>query len=102
MKNYLEDPRLLTLQEIIDDPKNKINTVKFLKGAAHKDDIYVHSIDDTKVKKKIYFGISILPILLYIIIQKSMQKQKTYYLLIMLFYQVYLKGVYAGTKQAYR
>lgn len=56
MKNYLEDPRLLTLQEIIDDPKNKINTVKFLKGAAHKDDIYVHSIDDTKVKKKIYFA----------------------------------------------
>jgi len=56
MKNYLEDPRLLTLQEIIDDPKNKINTVKFLKGAAHKDAIYVHPIDDTKVKKQIYFA----------------------------------------------
>ena len=53
MKNYLEDPRLLSLQEIIDDPKNKISTVKFLKGAAHKDAIYVHPIDDTKVKKQI-------------------------------------------------
>lgn len=55
MKNYLEDPRLLTLQEIIDDPKNKINTVKFLKDAANKDAIYMHQIDDSKVKKQIYF-----------------------------------------------
>ena len=51
MKNYLKDPLLLTLQEIIDDPKNKIKTINFLKGGAHKDDIYVHSIDDSKIKK---------------------------------------------------
>ena len=55
MKNYLKDPRLLTLQEIIADPKNKISSVNFLKGAAHRDDIYVHPIDDSKIKKQIYF-----------------------------------------------
>lgn len=56
MKNYLEDPRLLTLQEIIDDPKNKIKTINFLKGAANKDSIYVHPVDDSKIKKQIYFA----------------------------------------------
>ena len=55
MKNYKEDFRLLSLSEIIDDPKNKINTLRFLKGAANKDSIYVHPIDDSKVKKRIYF-----------------------------------------------
>lgn len=55
MKNYVEDPRLLTLQEIIDDPKNKIKTVKFAKGAANKEKVYKHVIDNSKVKQQIYF-----------------------------------------------
>ena len=55
MKNYVEDPRLLTLQEIIDDPKNKIKTVKFAKGAANKEKVYKHVIDNAKVKQQIYF-----------------------------------------------
>ena len=56
MKNYDNDPLLRTLQEVISDPKNKLNNIKFGKGASGKDQIYIHPILENKVDKKIYFA----------------------------------------------
>lgn len=56
MKNYIEDPQLRSVQETINDPKNKLNTVKFIRGATNKEAVYVHPIDDSKIKKSIYFA----------------------------------------------
>ena len=56
MKNYTDDPQLRTLRDVISDPKNKLNNIKFGKGAAGKDQIYIHPILENKVDKKIYFA----------------------------------------------
>lgn len=56
MKNYTDDPQLRTLRDVISDPKNKLNNIKFGKGASGKDQIYIHPILENKVDKKIYFA----------------------------------------------
>ena len=55
MKNYTDDPQLRTLREVISDPKNKLNSIKFAKGALYKDSIHIHPTNDS-IDKKIYFA----------------------------------------------
>tara|TARA_B100001094_G_C18165592_1_gene791863 strand:- start:226 stop:1215 length:990 start_codon:yes stop_codon:yes gene_type:complete len=55
MKNYTDDPQLRTLREVISDPKNKLNKIKFAKGALYKDSIHIHPTNDS-IDKKIYFA----------------------------------------------
>ena len=55
MKNYTDDPQLRTLRDVISDPKNKLNNIKFAKGALYKDSIHIHPTDDN-IGKKIYFS----------------------------------------------
>ena len=55
MKNYTDDPQLRTLREVISDPKNKLNKIKFSKGALYKDSIHIHPTNDS-IEKKIYFA----------------------------------------------
>ena len=55
MKNYTDDPQLRTLRDVISDPKNKLNKIKFAKGALYKDSIHIHPTDDN-IDKRIYFA----------------------------------------------
>ena len=55
MKNYTDDPQLRSLRDVISDPKNKLNKIKFAKGALYKDSIHIHPTNDT-IDKKIYFA----------------------------------------------
>ena len=55
MKNYTDDPQLRTLREVISDPKNKLSSIKFAKGALYKDSIHIHPTNDS-IDKKIYFA----------------------------------------------
>ena len=55
MKNYTDDPQLRTLRDVISDPKNKLNKIKFAKGALYKDSIHIHPTNDS-IDKKIYFA----------------------------------------------
>ena len=55
MKNYTDDPQLRSLRDVISDPKNKLNKIKFAKGALYKDTIYIHPTNDS-IDKKIYFA----------------------------------------------
>jgi hypothetical protein len=55
MKNYTDDPQLRSLEDVISDPKNKLNKVKFSKGALYKDSIHIHPTNDS-IDKKIYFA----------------------------------------------
>ena len=55
MKNYTDDPQVRTLREVISDPKNKLNSIKFAKGALYKDSIHIHPTNDS-IDKKIYFA----------------------------------------------
>ena len=53
MKNYTDDPQLRTLRDVISDPKNKLNKIKFAKGALYKDSIHIHPTNDSIDKKNI-------------------------------------------------
>jgi len=55
MKNYTDDPQLRSLRDVISDPKNKLNKIKFAKGALYKDSIHIHPTNDS-IDKKIYFA----------------------------------------------
>ena len=55
MKNYTDDPQLRSLRDVISDPKNKLNKIKFSKGALYKDSIHIHPTNDS-IEKKIYFA----------------------------------------------
>ena len=55
MKNYTDDPQLRSLRDVISDPKNKLNSIKFAKGALYKDSIHIHPTNDS-IDKKIYFA----------------------------------------------
>ena len=55
MKNYTDDPQLRTLRDVISDPKNKLNKIKFAKGALYKDSIHIHPTDNN-IDKRIYFA----------------------------------------------
>ena len=55
MKNYTDDPQLRSLRDVISDPKNKLNNIKFAKGALYKDSIHIHPTNDN-IEKKIYFA----------------------------------------------
>ena len=55
MKNYTDDPQLRSLRDVISDPKNKLNKIKFAKGALYKDSIHIHPTNDN-IDKKIYFA----------------------------------------------
>ena len=55
MKNYTDDPQLRSLRDVISDPKNKLNKIKFAKGALYKDSIHIHPEDDN-IDRKIYFA----------------------------------------------
>ena len=55
MKNYTDDPQLRSLRDVISDPKNKLNKIKFSKGALYKDSIHIHPTNDS-IDKKIYFA----------------------------------------------
>ena len=55
MKNYTDDPQLRSLRDVISDPKNKLNKIKFAKGALYKDSIHIHPTNDN-IEKKIYFA----------------------------------------------
>ena len=56
MKNYTDDPQLRSLRDVISDPKNKLNKIKFSKGALYKDSIHIHPTNDSIIDKKIYFA----------------------------------------------
>ena len=56
MKNYTDDPQLRSLRDVISDPKNKLNKIKFAKGALYKEAIHIHPINDSIIDKKIYFA----------------------------------------------
>jgi len=55
MKNYTDDPQLRSLRDVVSDPKNKLNKIKFAKGALYKDTIHIHPTNDS-IEKKIYFA----------------------------------------------
>ena len=55
MKNYTDDPQLRSLRDVVSDPKNKLNKIKFAKGALYKDSIHIHPTNDN-IDKKIYFA----------------------------------------------
>ena len=55
MKNYTDDPQLRSVRDVISDPKNKLNKIKFAKGALYKDSIHIHPTNDN-IDKKIYFA----------------------------------------------
>ena len=55
MKNYTDDPQLRTLRDVISGPKNKLNKIKFAKGALYKDSIHIHPTDNN-IDKRIYFA----------------------------------------------
>ena len=55
MKNYTDDHQLRSLRDVISDPKNKLNKIKFAKGALYKDSIHIHPTNDN-IDKKIYFA----------------------------------------------
>ena len=55
MRNYTDDPQLRSLRDVISDPKNKLNKIKFAKGALYKDSIHIHPEDDN-IDRKIYFA----------------------------------------------
>ena len=53
MKNYTDDPQLRSLKDVVSDPKNKLNKIKFAKGALYKDQIHINS-SENNIDKKIY------------------------------------------------
>ena len=53
MKNYTDDPQLRTLKDVVSDPKNKLNKIKFAKGALLKDQIHI-TPSENNIDKKIY------------------------------------------------
>ena len=53
MKNYTDDPQLRSLKDVVSDPKNKLNKIKFAKGALHKDQIHI-TPSENNIDKKIY------------------------------------------------
>tara|TARA_B100002019_G_C21212892_1_gene570363 strand:- start:96 stop:1085 length:990 start_codon:yes stop_codon:yes gene_type:complete len=55
MKNYTDDPQLRSVRDVVSDPKNKLNKIKFAKGALFKDSIHIHPTSDS-IDKKIYFA----------------------------------------------
>ena len=55
MKNYTDDPQLRSLRDVISDPKNKLNKIKFAKGALYKDQIDI-TPSENNIDKKIYFA----------------------------------------------
>ena len=55
MNNYTDDPQLRSVRDVVSDPKNKLNKIKFAKGALFKDSIHIHPTSDS-IDKKIYFA----------------------------------------------
>ena len=55
MKNYTDDPQLRSLKDVVSDPKNKLNKIKFAKGALYKDQIDI-TPSENNIDKKIYFA----------------------------------------------
>ena len=53
MKNYTDDPQLRSLKDVVSDPKNKLNKIKFAKGALYKDQIHI-TPSENNIDKKIY------------------------------------------------
>ena len=53
MKNYTDDPQLRSLRDVVSDPKNKLNKIKFAKGALYKDQIHI-TPSENNIDKKIY------------------------------------------------
>jgi hypothetical protein len=53
MKNYTDDPQLRSLKDVVSDPKNKLNKIKFAKGALYKDQIHI-TPPENNIDKKIY------------------------------------------------
>ena len=53
MKNYTDDPQLRTLKDVVSDPKNTLNKIKFAKGALFKDQIHI-TPSENNIDKKIY------------------------------------------------
>ena len=56
MKNYTDDPQLRSLRDVVSDPKNKLNKIKFAKGALYKNSIHIHPTNDS-IDKRIYLSL---------------------------------------------